>query len=316
MGPMGLARSLRRAFSWLVYLLRFGWGWAGPLARNGVWLFDGSTRDSSGLHVAGTGVTLLRPDAGSIVFLRGVRFAKGLHERSGASFKVADGAVEVDLDGTVLTALHESDLGVLHEVFVERLYAFEAPGPFFVVDIGANIGAAALFFAKEYDAQVVSFELVPSSAAIAAANIERNPALAGHIRLERFGLADRDDEAEIPVHSSFRPSNSFFTPVTEAGGARERVAVRDAAPIFAELLSEAAERRVVTKLDAEGAEYEIVRRLDEAGQWARVDLLFLEWHEREGHDPEQIRAVLRRNGFRWFETRHHDAPVGMITAYR
>jgi FkbM family methyltransferase len=313
---MGLVGALRRRLTLARYTRRFGRAWATALLENHLGPPDGATADGSGLHVPGAGVSLKAPDHMSLALLRGLRFATDLRKRAGATFVVTADKITVHIDGLTFDALCEADLGVLHEIFVERLYGFEAQGPFFVVDVGANIGAAALFIAKEYGAEVESFELVPTSAKIAETNLRHNPEVAARIVLHGYGLADRDQNVEICVNPDLRPSNSLYVPLDVEGPTREKVHVRDAGTVFDELAHKIEGRKLLVKIDVEGAEYEIVSRLDQTGWLEKIDLLFLEWHEREGKDPEELRALLRKAGFRWFERQHHFAPVGMITAFR
>jgi hypothetical protein len=103
-------------------------------------------------------------------------------------------------------------------------------------------------------------------------------------------------------------------PVPDEGGSMEKVSVRDAAAVVAGI--DAKGRKLVVKIDAEGAEYEIMRRLAEKDQLGRIDVLFIEWHEREGCDPAELRTILADAGFRWFERQHGEVRVGMITAFR
>lgn len=310
-------RWLRRTLTWAVYARRVGRRWAGPLADNAIWPLDGATVDGQGaLHVLGLGVALAKPDALTLMLLRARRFAIGLHQRAAASFEIREGEIVLTLGSVRLAASCESDFSVIHEVFVERLYSFESAGPFLVIDVGANIGASSLFFADTYDAKVVAFELVPSTAEIAERNIARNPDLARKITLNRYGLTDRGFDTEIPASVAYRPSNSLYLALPKPGSATERVEARDIGAVLPELLKTLGSRKLVVKIDAEGAEYEILHRLAEAKLLDRIDMLFLEWHRREGHDPEELRRTLREAGFRWFEQGHMEEPVGMIEAYR
>jgi len=235
--------------------------------------------------------------------------------RRGAEVEVKGDEIFIRIDGIEAVALNEADLGIFYEIFVERTYEFDIPGPFLVLDVGANIGISALFFTRYYEAEVRAFELVPSTAQMAERNIGLNPELASRIALEPYGICKADAEFELAVEPTMRSSNSMYGLVSKCSQ-KESVRVRDAAAVLQESLDRLGGRKLVLKLDAEGAEYEIVARLAEAALLDKIDVLFLEWHEREGKNPEELRQLLRQAGFRWFEREHGEAPVGYISAFR
>jgi len=296
---------------------RFGRKWAWPLGQNYVWPLLGITADSQGrLVVPDVGITIDEPNKAAITLLRCRAQAAVLHKRMGATFDLQKGEIGIEFDGIKLVAGNEADIGIVSEIFGECLYDFAIPGPFYVLDIGANIGLAALYFAKYFDAVVESFELVPSTAAVARRNLDLNPSLASRVTLNEFGLADADRSLELAVDPTNRPSNSLYDPLVGQTPTTETVQVRDVATIFEAALGRLDGRRLVVKLDAEGAEYEIVQRLIEKDLLRRIDYLILEWHERKGKDPSYFRSVLKDAGFHWNERKHPEAPVGYICAFR
>lgn len=314
---MSLLRSLRRFALWLYFVRSVGPKWAKLLSRYWFTRIPGCTVDGAGaLIVPGLGSPIPEPNLGAVAILKAIRTAIELHLRAGASFEVRENEVLIRVMGIQGIALSEVDIGVFAEVFLEKLYTFEEPGKFLVVDVGANIGAATLFFAERYEAEVESFELMPSTAAIARRNVALNPELAPRITLQEWGLSDQDGEFEIPSNPDYRPSNSLFVPVPAGAGGMEKVQVKDIAPVIRGAMDRLAGRKLVVKIDAEGAEYEIIDRLAETQLLGKIDLILLEWHQRTGKDPDSIRTALRSNGFRWTEREHHEAPVGFIGAYR
>lgn len=122
-----------------------------------------------------------------------------------------------------------------------------------VLDIGANIGSSALYFAQLFpSARVFAFEPVPENFAL----LEANAANCARIRAFNFGLGAA--EATLEFFASDDPVNfggySRYAAGTDASR-RVRVAVRAAGAVLAELGIERAE---VIKVDTEGAEYEIL----------------------------------------------------------
>ncbi|MCC7230373.1 MAG: FkbM family methyltransferase [Fimbriimonadaceae bacterium] len=313
---MSIVSQLRRRVMWLVYLRRVGRRWAWTLASNDIWPLDSVTVSGDGaLVVGGLGSTIPAPSSGALYLLRNVQMAIRLHQRHRAKYAFDERRVQVSLGNLQVVAYSEVDFRVIYEIFGEATYGMGSTGPMLVLDIGANIGMASLYFAERFGAEVRAFELVPSTAAIAAENFGLNPTLASQILLNSCGVSATNGSFDLPVNPDYRPSNSLFEPVPRAA-ISERVTVRDVAEVFTEAERDLASRTLVVKLDAEGAEYEIFERLIEVGKVGLPEIWHIEWHRRNGKDPDQIREALRTAGYHWFEREHGDAPVGYINAYR
>jgi FkbM family methyltransferase len=285
--------------------------------RSGVVLPPGSRVDAqNSLHVPGLGIALSEPTDITFMLLKVLPLATSLHQRSGASFEIHSDCIDIRLPGINGVAFNSADISVFHEVFGELLYEFHIPGEFAIMDIGMNIGLATLFFAHRYRAKVAGFELVPSTFEVAKKNIELNPALAPLIEIYPFGVGDKDEELQITVAPSHRAGNSLYAHADLSDSRKEKVIVKDVVPILNQFMAENAGRKLVLKVDAEGAEYEIMDRLAGSGLLDSVEIILLEWHERDGKNPESIRTHLRKSGFHWFERQHGEAPVGLINAFR
>lgn len=313
---MRFVTPLRRSVMRMVYTKRLNPKWGRVLAKMDVWPLNTAGVDHNGNLTLPGGITILEPTQAGLDMITAHRAASDLAVRAGAKFDVRHERIAIQIDGLKGLARNVADIQVFHEIFVERFYTFEFPGPYFVMDIGANLGLASLFFAKEYDADVIAYELVGSSAKLAQANLDLNPALASKIRLEAVGLADKDQELEIEVDAAIRSSNSLFETNLTASKTTEKVQVRDAGPAVQNALEQANGKTFVLKVDAEGAEYEIFERLRDLDLLKKVDVLFLEWHERKGKDPQFFRDLLKEAGFISTERMHPEAPVGLINAFR
>jgi len=307
-----------------VFLRRLGRRWAKPLSEKGIRRLPVAQVDPKGaLVVEGLGTPIPEPNGIGMAVLANIRVAIDLRRRAGATWTFEPREALVEVDGIQLRILNSSDINVVHEVFVERLYSFAMPGPFLVLDVGANIGASMLYFAKHYNAEVAGYELVPSTAAIAQANLDLNPGLAARVRLYDFGLADSDQTIELTCDPAFRPSNSLFpqpegtdAPWESGGTSIEEVTVRDVVPVIRETLGSLGDRKLVLKLDAEGAEFGLLRRLAATNLLGQIDVLLLEWHRIPGEHGREIEDLLTGAGFTWFGREHGEAPVGFITALR
>lgn len=314
---MGAGEKLKRGIKLMMYRRRFGAVWAQPLIDNGVWPLLGASVDGQGrLVTPELGTPIDSPTKGALLLLRVLPVVKRLRTNAKAEFDIQNDSVTVRIGRVTVEAESSDDLAVIGEVFGEEIYRYEIDGNALVLDVGANIGASALFFAQKPDTEVWAYELAPSTAECAQRNIDRNPQLAGRIRLHACGLSDGDKELDIAVDPDHRPSITLYRPIVGEAKTSERAKVCDAASVFREAAESLGERRLVAKIDAEGAEYEIFDRLAQAGLLPKIDLLMLEWHERDGKDPDAIRKLLKEAGFSWVERLHLEAPVGFIAAYQ
>lgn len=313
---MRFVTPLRRAVMRTIYTKRLNSKWGSFLAGLDVWPLHTAGLDAQGNLTLPGGVTIKEPNQAAVDLVTAHRCVSDLASRAGATFDIRADHTYIEVDGIMGIARNVADIQVFHEIFVERFYTFEFPGPFLVMDIGANLGLASLFFAKEYEADVVAYELVPTTATYAVGNVDLNPTLAPKIRTEAEGLSDKDEELEIEVDAAIRSSNSLYETNLTASKKKERVKVTDAGPAIQKAIELAAGRKFVLKLDAEGAEYEIFERMIALDLLKNVDVLFLEWHTRKGKDPAYFRKVLKEAGFISTERQHPEAPVGLINAFR
>lgn len=179
-------------------------------------------------------------------------------------------------------------------------YDLRLPGSWDVVDIGANVGMAALFFAgQDWCRSVTSFEPFAPTAEAFAANLALNPALAGKITLVPTALGETDATLEVDYRPELRGSMSL----TGVGAWREagavppqRVAIRvvraslGLSPVF----GARAGRPLLGKIDCEGSEYGIFRELEASGALAHFSAFVIEWH---GRGPDEILSILLRHQF-------------------
>ncbi len=173
----------------------------------------------------------------------------------------------------------------IRQIYGEQLYAFHSrrPDPR-IVDCGAHVGVASLFFKDRYPAaRITAFEADPAIADMCRAN------------LRAFGHADvAVINAAVWTHDNgvnFAASNDDAGHVADAGGATTP-SVR--------LKSLLAEGPVdLLKLDVEGAEFAIIE--DCGVSLAAVDRVVIELHAMDGARPRigALLAALEAQGFRY-----------------
>ncbi len=170
------------------------------------------------------------------------------------------------------------------EIFVKRMYDIPRTESPRVIDGGANIGLAAMFFKLRHPgARVTCFEADPQ----VAGYLRRNLAAAGASGFEVVEAALWDEETVL----RFKAEGSDAGRVGEGrdGGIEVR-AVR-LSPYLEEPVD-------LLKLDIEGAELRVLREC--RGSLGQVRRIFVEYHSFEGQPQtlDELLAILRATGFR------------------
>ncbi len=187
-----------------------------------------------------------------------------------------------------------SFLHTFEEIFLRRIYDFNTDAPLpFVIDAGANIGLASIFFK----------ELLPESRVIA---IEPDPAIC---RLLRGNLAAQQcSDVEIVEaavsdrtgHVSFQSDGATGGRTGETGAGIEVDAIA-----LVDLLVQPV---TFLKIDIEGAELEVLRSC--ADRLSRVENMFVEFHSFADR-PQRLAELLdivTRAGFRYLIQTERCAP--------
>ncbi len=150
-----------------------------------------------------------------------------------------------------------------------------------VVDIGANVGAAALWFlGAAPEARVVCFEPARQNHDCLVHNLKQFPNAEAH----PWGLFSTDRELTLHLGASQCMQHSIYSS-RETGAATETVALKDAAAQFDAL---GLDRVTILKVDTEGCEVPILERLGD--RLNAVAILYLEWHSDD--DRRRIDALL------------------------
>lgn len=185
------------------------------------------------------------------------------------------------------------------DIFVDTSLDFDTrkPAPR-ILDCGANVGLASLFYKRRYPAaRITAFEADPAIAALLAHNMRAN----GAVDVEVVAAAVWTESGQI----AFQADGADAGAVASLGGARDGAATRVAAVRLAEWL--AREPIDLLKLDIEGAEVAVLT--DCAEVLGNVDAILLEVHE---FDPTRRRCpellqLLDRCGFAYAVT--HVTPL-------
>jgi FkbM family methyltransferase len=163
------------------------------------------------------------------------------------------------------------ELNGLREVYVQGDYDLApADPPSVVVDLGGNIGAAAVYFATRWpDAQVVVAEPDPD----AFGRLERNTSAFPQVRALPVAVADYEGEGLLH-RSGYSLTSSLLADGPGMGG-------DESVPVSTLTLDALVDRHCggrvdLVKFDVEGAEYGVLRSF---GRRAEVPTLVGELHE-------------------------------------
>jgi FkbM family methyltransferase len=208
---------------------------------------------------------------------------------------------KVNGKGLKIQLYSHSSLQVIFEVFREDMYSFFNARNSVVVDIGANIGIASIFFASHpLVDQVYGFELIPATYRLAKTNLEASNVLS-KVQLLDHGIAAADGTFTIPAEEGGSVDASVYEVSRSAekslSGKTMDVRVRAVVPVLNEILAKHPGLAVVFKIDCEGTEYELINELAESKLLQKIDVIMMEWHY---HGPEKLIAPLTKNGFTVF----------------
>lgn len=174
------------------------------------------------------------------------------------------------LRAPVLVRRGGSDWPTFEKVFVDQEYGVDMPGaaPRLIIDAGANVGYATLFFARKFpEARILAIEPEASNFAQLVTNTRAYPNVTP-IQAALWGRAER-----LAITNPGADSWSFRVSAADGAGGVRGVTIP-------ELLALAGAERVdLLKLDIEGAEKDLFEH--GAEEWlGRVGLIIAELHDR------------------------------------
>jgi FkbM family methyltransferase len=169
-----------------------------------------------------------------------------------------------------------SDVPTYKQVFVNREYDFSVPRPpRTIVDAGANIGLASIYFANKFpDARIIAVEPEASNFALLVANVAPYP----NIVPVQAALWNTNEKVDV-----FDPGNghwAFTTADRDCCEPHRGAVTHSVKALTVDCILEdfGLERIDILKVDIEGAEREVFA---ESASWiGKVDVLIVELHER------------------------------------
>jgi FkbM family methyltransferase len=170
------------------------------------------------------------------------------------------------------------EVGIIYDVFGRNVYRLITDKPVTIIDVGANIGIASVYFASELKARVYGFELVPAVAARAQEHIAIC-GLTDQVTVIACGLGKATMEIEVPFSEELTGNTSLHWEVESRPTTKNvQCKVQSVGEALNPILSEA-KTSIFMKLDCEGAEYEILEAMADENLLSKISGFMIEYHE-------------------------------------
>ena len=178
----------------------------------------------------------------------------------------------------------------IHDVFTGNVYKpvqLKDFTPTRIIDIGANVGASAIYFHSQYpNAQVTCFEPSTKNFRYLTQNLQD----INHITLNPFGLSDTTKITTLFEGKTQCLQYSIFknTEVSESG---EQIQLKAAFDEVKEII----ENQTVIKIDTEGCEFQILNSIKTF--FNQLQVIYLEFHSEK--DRIRIDNLLNQTHGLW-----------------
>lgn len=182
---------------------------------------------------------------------------------------------------------------VFGELFIEECYYFlsKKQNPF-IIDCGANIGMATLYFKKYLypQAEIIAFEPDPCNFSVLQKNIEQNNL--ANVTLVNKALSNANGQASFCVDR--KGSTSAHIVFGQAKTEEEKQKIM----IDCVRLSDYLDKQVdLLKLDVEGSEGLVLEDLEKAGKIGLIKEMFIEFHNHGAKTLGSVLSTLDANDF-------------------
>jgi FkbM family methyltransferase len=195
-------------------------------------------------------------------------------------------------DGLSISTRHASEARAMFAIFFHGVYGEIGEG-LTIVDVGANVGAFALFAARGGANRVFAFEPSPLAWELLSRNVEANAPL---VRVRAFNRAVAGKRGPVRMFSDLAERSRLLREEGEETVGR-RVDVVEAITLADVFESCEIERCHLLKLDCEGSEHEILRAAPDP-LLERIDEIRMECETvDEAHNRATMRAFLEGKGF-------------------
>jgi FkbM family methyltransferase len=182
--------------------------------------------------------------------------------------------------------------GDLRGIFIDKIYQDLPVRNKTVIDIGANIGDSAIFFALNGAARIIGIEPFPTNYELAEKNIKLNKL--NNVSLKLAGCSNQRGEVNIDVDSYNQTGKVFLVKDYKRGIKVPLLTLED-------ILDENnihSDGSIILKMDCEGCEYESILSADE-NTLQKFSHILIEYH----HGYKDLKEKLQRSSFEVSVTR-------------
>ena len=248
--------------------------------------------------------------------ITGYRNARKINQHGGGRFFYDDiHQLRLSIQGVNFFINFADELFVINEVFATEDYNFRTTDTIVVLDIGQNIGATSLFFAKQENVKrVYAYELFPPTYQAAQKNLSINDT--SKIISQNVGLGKETRELSIPysiANKAVMGLNANFTSEKFPDATMVKVFVKDAAEEVLKINQLEPGIKRVCKMDCEGAEFEILDQLFKKNVASLINVYIIEWHD---HDTRNIESQFLKDGFDIIKSTSSNTLTGLIYAFK
>jgi len=201
------------------------------------------------------------------------------------------------INGVKIKEEHLTDFDIVHEIFVERVYNLSnLKKHTVVVDMGMNIGAASLYFAKNDNVDAIyGFEPFKDTYEQAICNFEMNSSyIKNKIHPFNYGLLDCTDILSVDITAEETGWRNILS--TNDNTPKTKIISKDVGEVLRKIVDENKNAPILIKMDVEASEYRIFPRLIEENIFEHVYALLMEYHG----DSDILESMLIEQGFKVF----------------
>lgn len=222
----------------------------------------------------------------------------GLQKDLSGQYILDNSRLYLQFDDLSIEVTSKSELFIVNEIFVHRCYNFFLPyGEVVnVIDVGMNVGLAALFFSGLPGVKnVFGLEPFPTTYRQALNNLGRNVGRKEKVQAFNVGLGG----AEAEIAAAYDPRDKGINRTHDSMAlykelTSEIIVIKRASDFVRALMDKYTSMKFILKIDAEGAEYAIFDSLFKEGLPARIKGFIVEWHFQ---GPQKLEEALLMNGF-------------------
>jgi len=191
-----------------------------------------------------------------------------------------------------LTIYGGTSNGDIKGIYVDNIYQHLPVKSKTVIDIGANIGDSAIYFALNGATKVISLEPFPKNYQLAEKNIKLNN-FSSYVTLLLAGCSGNRNE--ITIDPDFKSGNSTILKEFKKGIKVPLLTLEDILKKTSD-----SDNSIVMKMDCEGCEYETIVSANE-NTLQRFSNIMIEYH----FGYKNLKEKLEKNGFKVSITRPH-----------